>query len=98
MIELGNNFLLDSDDKQLILRKRQFKQEGKHKGDEYMTVVGYYGSTSQLVSALLDRRLYEAVRQFVDINEIVSEMEEFTQHLRNTFKGAATLTETANDQ
>lgn len=52
-IEIGDRYVVTSDQFQFILRERKFAKSGNDAGKEYLDTVGYYPKLSQLVSGLL---------------------------------------------
>lgn len=52
-IEIGDRYVVTSDQFQFILRERKFAKSGSDAGKEYLDTVGYYPKLSQLVSGLL---------------------------------------------
>ncbi|HCT9709452.1 TPA: DUF5405 family protein [Citrobacter werkmanii] len=52
-IEIGDRYVVTSDQFQFILRERKFAKSGSDAGKEYLDTVGYYPKLNQLVSGLL---------------------------------------------
>ncbi|MFI3666651.1 DUF5405 family protein [Citrobacter braakii] len=52
-IEIGNRYVVTSDQFQFILCEKKIALTGKNAGKEWLNTVGYYPKLSQLVSGLL---------------------------------------------
>lgn len=52
-IEIGDRYVVTSDQFQFILRERKLAKSGNDAGKEYLDTVGYYPKLNQLVSGLL---------------------------------------------
>ena len=52
-IEIGNRYVVTSDQFQFILREKKIAKAGINTDKEYLDTVGYYPKLSQLVSGLL---------------------------------------------
>ncbi|EAX8737305.1 hypothetical protein APR83_18300 [Salmonella enterica] len=52
-IEIGERYVVTSDQFQFILREKKIAKAGSNADKEYLDTVGYYPKLSQLVSGLL---------------------------------------------
>lgn len=52
-IEVGDRFVVISDQFQFILKEKKTAKSGKNAGKEWLGVVGYYPTISRLVSGLI---------------------------------------------
>ncbi|HCT4276538.1 DUF5405 family protein [Citrobacter freundii] len=52
-IEVGDRFVVTSDQFQFILQEKKTAKSGKNAGKEWLGVVGYYPTISRLVSGLI---------------------------------------------
>ena len=52
-IEVGDRFVVTSDQFQFILQEKKTATSGKNEGKEWLDVVGYYPTISKLVSGLV---------------------------------------------
>lgn len=72
-IEIGDRYVVTSDQFQFILREKKIAKAGINTDKEYLDTVGYYPKLSQLVSGLLhhsiltgDATTFEALTVQVD--------------------------------
>ena len=75
MIELGQDYVLASDKRQFILKKRMITQSGNNKGDAYLTDVGFYPTVTHVMSALAELHLYDAVANFDAIDDVLMDFQ-----------------------
>lgn len=52
-IEVGDRFVVTSDQFQFILQEKKIAKSGKNAGKEWLGAVGYYPTISRLVSGLI---------------------------------------------
>jgi len=68
MIKLSNEYYLDADEYNLMLRKRGvLGKKSKRCGEEYFDIVGFYSSFSGLAKGIVRHQIHD-----IDFNEITT--------------------------
>ncbi|WP_137034461.1 DUF5405 family protein [Klebsiella pneumoniae] len=65
-IEVGDKWVITSDQYQFILNEKKVAQSGKKAGEEWLDTIGYYPKINQLISGLIHHHIQTAT-----INSIV---------------------------
>lgn len=60
-IEVGDKWVITSDQYQFILNEKKVGKTGSREGAEYLAVIGYYPKISQLISTLIRNHLENSV-------------------------------------
>lgn len=80
MININENFIIDSDDTQVIVKEKRVVQEGKSAGTECWDVLGYYGSVGQAAKGLEKVLQRRAIREkdytLKEFGEVVKKIHE----------------------
>jgi Domain of unknown function (DUF5405) len=74
-IEIGEKYLVTSDEYNLVLREKKVSKEGK----EYIVSLGYYGKLENLVSALFLREIKES--EVSSLKELIAYLESAEKRL-----------------
>jgi hypothetical protein len=72
-IEIGARYVVTSDRFQFILKEKKTAKSGKAAGEEWLDVVGYYGTIDKLISGLAHHEIltgsavsFEALRTQIE--------------------------------
>lgn len=60
-IEVGDKWVITSDQYQFILNEKKVGKTGSREGAEYLAVIGYYPKISQLISTLIRNNIETSV-------------------------------------
>ncbi|KKN21717.1 hypothetical protein LCGC14_0922570 [marine sediment metagenome] len=71
---IGNRYKIESDGLNVTLLKKRIARIGDHKGEEYWTAEGYYGTVANALKALVDMGVKET--QLKDFKTIVKKQGE----------------------
>lgn len=86
-IQVGEKWVITSDQYQFILQEKKIAKTGKMAGKEWLDTIGYYPKISQLVSGLIHHHIHTSV---VDsIEEMNAEIARIAQACENAFKANA---------
>ncbi|HBT3146234.1 TPA: hypothetical protein MBF30_001362 [Klebsiella aerogenes] len=72
-IEVGDKWVITSDQYQFILNEKKVAQSGKKAGEEWLDTIGYYPKINQLISGLIHHHIHNSELQ--TLNDIGSEIE-----------------------
>lgn len=85
-IEIGDRYVVTSDQFQFILREKKVAKTGSNADKEYLDTVGYYPKLSQLVSGLLHHSILTGdATAFATLN---AEVESLGEQCLNAFRNA----------
>jgi hypothetical protein len=74
-IDIGQRYIVTSDQFQFILQEKKIAKSGKNAGKEWLDAVGYYPTISKLVSGLvLHNILTGEARQFSELEKQVEQI------------------------
>lgn len=59
-IEIGDKWVITSDQYQFILNEKKVAQSGKKAGEEWLDTIGYYPKINQLISGLIHHHIQTA--------------------------------------
>ncbi|EFI6528027.1 DUF5405 family protein [Escherichia coli] len=59
-IEVGDKWVITSDQYQFILNEKKVAQSGKKAGEEWLDTIGYYPKINQLISGLIHHHIQTA--------------------------------------
>ena len=57
-IEVGDKWVITSDQYQFILNEKKIAQSGKKAGEEWLDTIGYYPKINQLISGLIHNQIH----------------------------------------
>ncbi|HGP0312934.1 TPA: DUF5405 family protein [Citrobacter freundii] len=57
-IEVGDKWVITSDQYQFILNEKKVAQSGKKAGEEWLDTIGYYPKINQLISGLIHHHIH----------------------------------------
>ncbi|MFH7829251.1 DUF5405 family protein [Kluyvera chengduensis] len=72
-IEIGDKWVITSDQYQFILNEKKVAKSGKKAGEEWLDTIGYYPKINQLINGLLHHHIQTA--ELVALEEIAAEIE-----------------------
>lgn len=59
-IEIGDKWVITSDQYQFILNEKKVVKSGKKAGEEWLDTIGYYPKVNQLISGLIHHHIQTA--------------------------------------
>ncbi|HBK1057830.1 TPA: DUF5405 family protein [Salmonella enterica] len=59
-IEVGDKWVITSDQYQFILNEKKVAQSGKKAGEEWLDTIGYYPKMNQLISGLIHHHIQQS--------------------------------------
>ena len=72
-LEVGDKWVITSDQYQFILNERKVVKSGKKAGEEWLDPIGYYPKINQLISGLIHHHIQSSEIQCV--KEMANEIE-----------------------
>lgn len=86
-IQVGDKWVITSDQYQFILQEKKIAKTGKMAGKEWLDTIGYYPKINQLVSGLIHHHIQTSA---VDsIEAMTAEIARIAQVCENAFKADA---------
>lgn len=83
-IEIGDKWVITSDQYQFILNEKKVNKSGKNAGEERLDTIGYYPKINQLISGLAHHHIQtESINSLTDM---ASEIERFSAMCEESFK------------
>ena len=83
-IEVGDKWVITSDQYQFILNEKKVAQSGKKAGEEWLDTIGYYPKINQLISGLAHHCIHNSELQ--TLNDIASEIERLGMLCESAFR------------
>lgn len=83
-IEVGDKWVITSDQFQFILNEKKIAQSGKKAGEEWLDIIGYYLKINQLISGLAHHYIHNSELQ--TLNDIASEIEALAMLCESAFR------------
>lgn len=87
-IEVGDKWVITSDQYQFILNEKKVVKSGNKAGEEWLDTIGYYPKINQLVSGLIHHHIHGSPN--TTINAMAVEIERIGQLCLTAIKGAGT--------
>lgn len=72
-IEIGDKWIITSDQYQFILNEKKVVKSGKKAGEEWLDTVGYYPKINQLISGLIHHHIHNSA--ITSIETMAAEIE-----------------------
>ncbi|MGK1494171.1 DUF5405 family protein [Klebsiella pneumoniae] len=85
-IEVGDKWVITSDQYQFILNEKKVAQSGKKAGEEWLDTIGYYPKINQLISGLINHHIQTTTIN--SLSEMAAEIERVGAICSAEFKGA----------
>lgn len=86
-IEVGDKWVITSDQYQFILNEKKVVQSGKKAGEEWLDTVGYYSKINQLISGLVHHQIQNS--EIKSLKVMADEIERIGNVCISAFKGDA---------
>ena len=85
MIQLNEDYALSADSMNILLHQRKVnRREGtKGYGDEYYSVIGYYGSVEALLKALINKQIQLSIPEQTTLESLVNSVETYVSLLHD---------------
>ncbi|QFQ10796.1 DUF5405 family protein [Enterobacter sichuanensis] len=84
-IEVGDKWVITSDQYQFILNEKKVVKSGNKVGEEWLDTIGYYPKINQLISGLVHHHIQTATIN--SLSEMASEIERVSAICSAEFKG-----------
>ncbi|USR60647.1 DUF5405 family protein [Lelliottia amnigena] len=86
-IEIGDKWVITSDQYQFILNEKKVVKSGKKSGEEMLATIGYYPKINQLISGLIHHHIQ--ISEIDSLKEMAKEIESIGQLCASAFKEKA---------
>lgn len=86
-IEIGDKWIITSDQYQFILNEKKVVKSGKKAGEEWLDTIGYYPKINQLISGLIHHRIQQS--SITALDQMASEIERIGEICASSIKAAA---------
>ncbi|ECD9318943.1 hypothetical protein FX348_18420 [Salmonella enterica] len=83
-IEIGDKWVITSDQYQFILNEKKVVKSGKKAGEEWLDTIGYYPKINQLISGLVHHQIQTAPLN--SLTEVAAEIEKLSFICEDAFK------------
>lgn len=84
-IEVGDKWVITSDQYQFILNEKKVAQSGKKAGEEWLDTIGYYPKINQLISGLVHHQIHNS--EIKSLKGMADEIERIGHLCFSAFKG-----------
>ena len=71
-IEIGDKWIINSDQYQFILSEKKVAKSGRKAGEEWLDTIGYYPKIEQLISGLIHHHIQQST--ITSIEEMAAEI------------------------
>lgn len=82
MIQINNDWKLETDQYNVILQQRKIAEKGKNIGGERWETVGYYGDYKAALCAMVDLAI-KVPTEFIDVVNLISDLKADIMDLPN---------------
>ncbi|HHA1955752.1 TPA: DUF5405 family protein [Enterobacter ludwigii] len=86
-IEVGDKWVITSDQYQFILNEKKVAQSGKKAGEEWLDTIGYYQKINQLISGLIHHHIQQS--SITTLDAMAAEIERIGELCARSIKGVA---------
>ncbi|HBS1846643.1 TPA: DUF5405 family protein [Klebsiella pneumoniae] len=86
-IEVGDKWVITSDQYQFILNEKKVAQSGKKAGEEWLDTIGYYPKINQLISGLIHHHIQQS--SITSLDAMAAEIERIGKICTSSIKVAA---------
>lgn len=83
-IEIGDKWVITSDQFQFILNEKKVIKSGKNAGEEWLGTIGYYPKINQLISGLIHHHIQTATIN--SVSEMAAEIAKLSLVCEEAFK------------
>ncbi|HHE4800274.1 TPA: DUF5405 family protein [Escherichia coli] len=85
-IEVGDKWVITSDQYQFILNEKKVAQSGKKTGEEWLDTIGYYPKINQLISGLIHHHIQQS--SITTLDAMAAEIERIGEMCASSIKVA----------
>ncbi|MGU3381123.1 DUF5405 family protein [Klebsiella grimontii] len=85
-IEIGDKWIITSDQYQFILNEKKVAQSGKKAGEEWLDTIGYYPKINQLISGLIHHHIQQS--SITTLDAVAAEIERIGEMCASSIKVA----------
>lgn len=86
-IEVGDKWVITSDQYQFILNEKKVVKSGNKAGEEWLDTIGYYPKINQLISGLIHHQIQNS--KIKSLKGMADEIERIGDLCISAFKGGA---------
>ncbi|HDS6530745.1 TPA: DUF5405 family protein [Klebsiella aerogenes] len=86
-IEVGDKWVITSDQYQFILNEKKVVKSGKKAGEEWLDTIGYYPKINQLISGLIHHHIQHS--SIATLESMAAEIERIGEMCASSIKAAA---------
>ncbi|HHT3342049.1 TPA: DUF5405 family protein [Klebsiella michiganensis] len=83
-IEIGDKWIINSDQYQFILSEKKVAKSGRKAGEEWLDTIGYYPKIEQLISGLIHHHIQQSA--ITSIEEMAAEIKRIGALCSDAFK------------
>ncbi|MCY2743063.1 DUF5405 family protein [Klebsiella pneumoniae] len=87
LIEIGDKWIINSDQYQFILSEKKVAKSGRKAGEEWLDTIGYYPKIEQLISGLIHHHIQQST--ITSIEEMAAEIKRIGEMCASSIKAAA---------
>lgn len=86
-IEIGDKWVITSDQYQFILNEKKVVKSGNKAGEEWLDTIGYYPKFNQLISGLIHHHIQHS--SITTLDAMAAEIERIGEMCASSIKAAA---------
>lgn len=86
-IEIGDKWVITSDQFQFILNEKKVVKAGKNAGEEWLATIGYYPKINQLISGLIHHHIQQS--SIATLDAMATEIERIGEICASSIKAAS---------
>lgn len=86
-IEIGDKWIITSDQYQFILNEKKVVKSGKKAGEEWLDTIGYYQKINQLISGLIHHHIQQT--SITALDAMAAEIERIGEMCASSIKVAS---------
>ncbi|EOX0540239.1 TPA: hypothetical protein MBD98_001795 [Klebsiella aerogenes] len=86
-IEVGDKWVITSDQYQFILNEKKIVKTGNNAGEEWLATIGYYPKINQLISGLIHRHILQS--SITELDAMAAEIERIGEMCTTSIKVVA---------
>ncbi|HIH5078575.1 TPA: DUF5405 family protein [Citrobacter freundii] len=86
-IEIGDKWVITSDQYQFILNEKKFVKTGNKAGEEWLDTIGYYPKINQLISGLIHHHIQQT--SITALDAMAAEIERIGEMCASSIKAVS---------
>ncbi|MCX3080527.1 DUF5405 family protein [Klebsiella michiganensis] len=86
-IEIGDKWIINSDQYQFILSEKKVAKSGRKAGEEWLDTIGYYPKIEQLISGLIHHHIQQSAITSIEV--MAAEIKRIGEMCASSIKAAA---------